>query len=479
MKKISLIASAVALTFGFAACAPELPGILDPLGITEKDDDSSSTPASTTPNTPTPGAPTTASVTALSAGGAITNTPDYTANTVEVKTANGTFKFTKTGVSAFVSNRAVAESSSTYMGTWEFEPAVATNAKYKGTFTGTVSSTTSYTITLSVNECKRPEDTEYRVVYASPSPVTFNFTVANSTLTAEIPAIEVVVPTTPTTPTTPTQTSSITEVANEDKTYSATLDSYNVTITTTSTGSYTAAYGENPVQSGRYKTYTVTGIVGISKILVAKKNAQPEDIFDYTTTEGIEVFIVNEGTLTSPTSDQLTALAALKNSSGTQTPAVTINAAWDFTNSDRYNIGATENDTAVSNVDLPPTFGSGATLHVDYVKGKYKAENDISGWYIGKGSAYVKGDNSKAKARFTVILTSTATLKIVTTGNGNTEPEKRWVYVLDSTGAEITGVNPATSLSSDNADTTLSNTLPAGTYQIWMSGNRLYKISVE
>ena len=338
MKKISLIASAVALTFGFAACAPELPGILDPLGITEKDDDSSSTPASTT--TPTP---TTASVAALTAGGAITNTPDITATPVVVTTASGTFRFTKSSVSAFVSNRA-ADSSSNYNGNWEFTPAVATNPSYKGTFTGTVTSPTAYTAILTVTECKRPEDTEYRVVYASPSPVTFNFTVANSTLTAEIPAISVVVPTTPTTPTTPTdtstQTSSITGVANEDKTYSATLYSYNVTINTTSTGSYTAAYGGNTVQSGRYKTYTVTGIPGISKILVAKENAQPEDAFDYTTTEGIEVFIVNEGTLTRPTSDQLTALAALKNSSGTQTsggsgtetPAVqTVTTdSWDF-----------------------------------------------------------------------------------------------------------------------------------------------------
>ena len=165
--------------------------------------------------------------------------------------------------------------------------------------------------------------------------------------------------------------------------------------------------------------------------------------------------------------------------SGGLVSAGTIDAAWDFTGTDKFNLGTTENDTAIKDVDLTPTSGTGATLHVDYVKAKFKSEESGSGWYIGKGSAYKAGDNSKAKARFTLTLTDTATVEIVTTGNGNTEPEKRWCYFLASDGSEISGANAATDLSSDNADTTLSNTVEAGTYQIWMSGNRLYSISVK
>lgn len=165
--------------------------------------------------------------------------------------------------------------------------------------------------------------------------------------------------------------------------------------------------------------------------------------------------------------------------SGGLVSAGTIDAAWDFTGTDKYNLGTTENDTAIKDVDLDPTSGTGATLHVDYVKAKFKSEESGSGWYIGKGSAYKAGDNSKAKAIFTLTLTDTATVEIVTTGNGNTDPEKRWCYFLASDGSEISGANAATDLSSDNADTTLSNTVEAGTYQIWMSGNRLYSISVK
>lgn len=182
MKRISCIAAAVALVFGFVACAPELPGILDPLGITKEDDDSSSPSAvTTTPTTPVAAA----AVTSLTLSAA----PTLTGSVAKVSTTKGIFTFTNTpAVSSSIANRTVDSSKN---GTWKFVHTAGHT--YEGTYVGDISNiaTTGAELTLTVKKLSGND------VTAQPFAFSFTGITVGTAVTATIPSVTNVAASTP------------------------------------------------------------------------------------------------------------------------------------------------------------------------------------------------------------------------------------------------------------------------------------------
>lgn len=130
MQKHSLLAATfcAAFAFGFMACAPELPGVLDPLGVTQKDSSSSANG----------GGGTSAASSSIAApsmvSGSLSEAPTYASGVATVKTSAGTYTFTETTGSANIAARAVNTEKS---GTWKF---LANGGfTYEGTYQGDIS----------------------------------------------------------------------------------------------------------------------------------------------------------------------------------------------------------------------------------------------------------------------------------------------------------------------------------------------------
>ena len=157
-----------------------------------------------------------------------------------------------------------------------------------------------------------------------------------------------------------------------------------------------------------------------------------------------------------------------------------VDGTWDFTVSDTYSIGSSAyanlTDKELTNADA-----KGVTLalsgSVKWGNGSANDASDFCLWF-DKGSAYAAGkEESYSKAHFTLKTDSKATLKIVATGNGSSDTDKRWVAVCDST-KKVLDSGTLTALSSGEADKTLSLSLKKGTYYIYTSGSRIRSLAI-
>ena len=157
-----------------------------------------------------------------------------------------------------------------------------------------------------------------------------------------------------------------------------------------------------------------------------------------------------------------------------------VDGTWDFTVSDTYSIGSSAyanlTDKELTNADA-----KGVTLalsgSVKWGNGSANDASDFCLWF-DKGSAYAAGkEESYSKAHFTLKTNSKATLKIVATGNGSSDTDKRWVAVCDST-KKVLDSGTLTALSSGEADKTLSLSLKKGTYYIYTSGSRIRSLAI-